>query len=109
MGGSLGLQQGQVCFLPELGVCSETFYRPQGRKLVRFLRGLPFQKRYTRPSNLAPASAPLRFKAGAAQYVAVGQNQWYHFGVGAPLILVNFGGDWDVHWGYDLAVDPWPC
>ena len=25
--------------------------------------------------------------------VAVGQNQWYHFGVGAPPILVYFGGD----------------
>ena len=22
------------------------------------------------------------------------------FGVGAPLILVYFSGDWDVHWGY---------
>ena len=31
--------------------------------------------------------------------VAVGQNQWYHFGVGAPPILVYFSGDWDVHWG----------
>ena len=30
---------------------------------------------------------------------AVGQNQWYHFGAGAPPILVNFSGDWDVHWG----------
>ena len=40
--------------------------------------------------------------------VAVGQNQWYHFGVGAPPILVYFSGDWDVHWGYDLAFDPWP-
>ena len=20
-----------------------------------------------------------------------------------------FSGDWDVHWGYDLAFDPWPC
>ena len=34
------------------------------------------------------------------QHVAVGQNRWYHFGVGAPLILVYFSGDWDVHWGY---------
>ena len=33
---------------------------------------------------------------------AVGQNQWYHFGVGAPPILVCFSGDWDVHWGYGL-------
>ena len=31
-----------------------------------------------------------------------------HFGVGAPPILVFFSGDWDVHWGYDLAFDPWP-
>ena len=34
--------------------------------------------------------------------MAVGQNQWCHFGVGAPPILVNFSGDWDVHWGYGL-------
>ena len=34
--------------------------------------------------------------------VAVGQNQWYHFGVGPPPILVYFSGDWDVHWGYKL-------
>ena len=35
-------------------------------------------------------------------HMAVGQNQWYHFGVGAQPILVYFSGDWDVHWGYDL-------
>ena len=29
--------------------------------------------------------------------LAVGQNQLYHFGVGAPPILVYFSGDWDVH------------
>ena len=34
--------------------------------------------------------------------LAVGENQWYHFGVGAPPILVDFSGDWDVHWGYEL-------
>ena len=32
------------------------------------------------------------------QGMAVGQNKWYHFGVGAPPILVFFSGDWDVHW-----------
>ena len=26
----------------------------------------------------------------------------------SPPILVYFSGDWDVHWGYDLAFDPWP-
>ena len=31
-----------------------------------------------------------------------------HFGVGAPPILVDFSGDWDVHWGCDLNFDPWP-
>ena len=34
--------------------------------------------------------------------MAVGYNQWYHFGVGAPPILVHFSGDWDVHWGYGI-------
>ena len=31
--------------------------------------------------------------------MAAGQNQWDHFGVGAPPILVYFSGDWDVHCG----------
>ena len=35
-------------------------------------------------------------------YMAVGQHQWCHFGVGAPPILVYFSGDWDVHTGYGL-------
>ena len=39
-------------------------------------------------------------------HMAVGQNQWYHFGVGAPPILVYFSGDWDVHWGYGILT--WP-
>ena len=34
--------------------------------------------------------------------MAVGQHQWYHFGVGPPPILVYFSGDWDVHWGYGV-------
>ena len=34
--------------------------------------------------------------------VAVGQHQWYHFGVGSTPIVVYFSGDWDVHWGYGL-------
>ena len=31
--------------------------------------------------------------------LAVGQHQWYDFGVGASPVLVYFSGDWDVHWG----------
>ena len=34
--------------------------------------------------------------------MAVGQSQWYNFGVGAPPILVKIGGDWDVHWEYGI-------
>ena len=33
---------------------------------------------------------------------AMGQNQWYHFGVGAPPILVYVSGDWDVHCRYGI-------
>ena len=42
-------------------------------------------------------------------YMAVGQNQWYHFGVGAPPILAYFSGDWDVHWGHGHIFGPSPC
>ena len=41
------------------------------------------------------------------EYMAVGQNQWYHFGVGAPPMLVDFS--WGL--GCSLGVrdfDPWP-
>ena len=38
-------------------------------------------------------------KGGLVEEMAVGQSQWYHFGVGAPPILVYFSGDWDAHWG----------
>ena len=35
----------------------------------------------------------------------------YHFGVGAPPVLLYFGGDWDVHWRITgiltLAVSLW--
>ena len=42
---------------------------------------------------------------------AVGQNQWYHFGVRAPPILVYFSGDLHVHWVYAILshgqTGPW--
>ena len=44
-------------------------------------------------------------KQGVSQFgdpqMAVGQNQWYHFGVAAPPILVYSIGDWD-DWGYGI-------
>ena len=24
-------------------------------------------------------------------------------------VRTYFSGDWDIHWGYDLDFDPWPC
>ena len=55
---------------------------------------------------------PLAIRSNILQWslanLAMVQNQWYHFGIGAPPILVHFSGDWDVHWGYDSGFDPWP-
>ena len=34
--------------------------------------------------------------------MAMVQNQWYHFGMGAPSIVVYFSGDGDVHWGHGV-------
>ena len=31
------------------------------------------------------------------------KNQWYHFWIAAPPILVFFSGDWDVHWGCGVS------
>ena len=36
--------------------------------------------------------------------MAVGQNQWCHFGVGALAIVVYFSGDWAFHWGYEIRI-----
>ena len=47
---------------------------------------------------------PFDGNAFVSAYMAVGQNQWYQFGVGVPPILVYFSGDWDVHWGYGILI-----
>ena len=36
--------------------------------------------------------------------ISVGQNQWYHFAVGARPILVYFSGVWDVYWVYGILI-----
>ena len=53
--------------------------------------------RAARTRSLRCVKAIIAKKRASEAYVAVGQNQWYHFGVGAPPIEVYFGGDWDVH------------
>ena len=57
--------------------------------------------------NMMEYPCPIFFALGflsleGHSHMAVGQNQWYHFGVGAPPILVYFSGDWDVRWGYGI-------
>ena len=42
-------------------------------------------------------------KTGGPKWnMAMVQNQSYHFGIGAPPILVYSSGDWDVYWGYGV-------
>ena len=40
--------------------------------------------------------------------MAAGQNQWYHFWIGAPPMLVYFSGDWGCSLGANRGFDPWP-
>ena len=40
----------------------------------------------------------LRMPVGSPEHDYVA-NQWYHFGIGAPPMLVYFSWDLDVHWG----------
>ena len=54
------------------------------------------------PGPKAGAKAGERRKhssRGVAFFEGARQNQWYHFGVGAPPILLYFSGDWDVGYG----------
>ena len=61
-------------------------------------------------SGSAEANYPFsqEAKGDAPQDVAVGPNQWCHFGVGAQPTLVYFSGSWDVHRG-KRDFDPWAC
>ena len=95
---------------------SRDVYHLPGRILRRLLvhAEIKAMPSFTLPRLQAPASPSPRARTWRREAhlpytnMAVGQNQWYHFGVGAPPILVYFSGDWDVHWGYDLDFDPWP-
>ena len=61
-----------------------------------------------RPSPAACCAQPpsltliTAVRGSSALQLAMVQNQWNHFGTGAPPILVYFSGDWDVHWGYGV-------
>ena len=49
------------------------------------------------PESLVKGSGHVDGFKSESGHLAVGQNQWYQFGAGAPPILVCFSGDWDVH------------
>ena len=61
--------------------------------------GLSFPSRSPRPTALRSDAMALNILA----LHGCGSNQWYHFGVGAPPILVYFSRDSDVHWGYGVS------
>ena len=60
------------------------------------------QGAWSRVLQVLPSPAHAWPVLSIASLMAVGQSQWYHFGVGAPPILVYFSGDWDVYWGYGI-------
>ena len=83
---------------PKKSVCPVAFILHPREKV-------PTPKQGTQGKSQASELGQAIFKSqkhfiNLAGHLAVGQNQWYHFGVGAPPILVYFSGDWDVHWGY---------
>ena len=76
----------------------------RGPEKIEISKGTSMQGLPLRPQAYgsgAPGNPKLGQKV-AAWAVGCGQNQWYHFGVGAPPILVYFSWDWDVHWGHGL-------
>ena len=83
--------------------------------MLAFCRGLRAAQVYVgNAGNLVGCGSKLQGwgYAGCSLWfhLAVGPNQWYQFGVGAPPILVPslVGIESDVHWGEDLDFDPWP-
>ena len=52
--------------------------------------------------NLARQCQQMTINIGNFSHGCGCQNQWDHFGGGAPPILVYFSWDWDVHRGYGI-------
>ena len=86
---------------------------PQNRAtavLMVFVLGVPSPERF-QPAGLGIYREPgptrtaawrkdgwLQFSVPVSCNMAVGQNQWYDFGIGAPPMLVYFSGDWGTIW-----------
>ena len=99
------------------------FGRPHGQKRLADGRTAFAQRRRSprRPRRRPPRRRPSRCRhwhrrpgraaQGPGPCGCGSKPMGSHFGVfGAPPILEPIlEGDWDVHWGYDLDFDPWPC
>ena len=68
--------------------------RVEDKDLLRFLVARKWQ--------VGAAAEQFEAREKTRRDMAVGQHQWYHFGVDAPPILVYVCGDWDVHCGYGV-------
>ena len=75
--------------------------------------GRPFDCDSSRPKVPAADGTPSPWRVygqltGNVSLPYTSEPIWLRVWAGAPPILAYFSGDWDVHWGYDLAFDPWP-
>ena len=84
-----------------------------GAMSPRLLQSAPFKSLFFPGSKgslrLQEQWVAFRDASSGFSHLAVGQHQWYHFGEGAPPILVYFSGDWDVHWGYGVLTHSHLC
>ena len=63
------------------------------------------------PGTPLGAGIPGTGQSELSEYQALPDSQLltYHFGVGAPPISVNFGGDWDAHTRYGILTHGHVC
>ena len=80
-----------------------THSRPFPEVGCRAAKGATVKLREGQACLQRAASFPVPFSMGKVE-MAVGQNQWQHFGVGefTTHVRTYFSGDWDVHWGYGI-------
>ena len=60
---------------------------------------------HIRSTPLSPSHPPAPL---SAHFEQAGQNQWFHFGVGAPPVLVYLSGGLGCSLGAHQGFDPWP-
>ena len=81
---------------------------PSWRSAPREARGEEFKSVWRRWRSLWDRRAGVGVESGRLFTWLWVKTNGTNFWVGAPPIVVDSSGDWDVHWGYDLDFDPWP-